>query len=307
MIVAPDPVKTNPPITSRGKATYDTIAARLAVLNPPISIRSHIAQSEKQNKTQFSTLEAKDSTLDGINFIAVDPAELVRAFENATDKWGDRALTSMKEDPDHWALKASFGKTIGTGWREVWRAAPYSPPAPGLQEPGKADSMMRMRFGTAGSSIRFTALHCAVHEIGAQCNIHIDETGFVLGLPTGGVGLTPNLYDHFMNELLLKTDFRDWLAGKMPNAKAARIVEEVIRRLSIIFPNAANGYAGLDKTMNSIRRPRGVLNGLWTAGRILKPIGATFDVYDTDRFKVQVTGTILDGDRSITITLGGDW
>lgn len=166
---------------------------------------------------------------------------------------------------------------------------------------------MRMRFGTVGSSLRFTALHCAVHEIGAQCNIHIDETGFVLSLPQGGVGLTPNLYDHFMNELLLKTNFRDWLSGIMPNEKAAHIVREVIRRLSIIFPNAANGYAGLDKTLNSIRRPHGVLEGLWTAGRILKPIGATLDVYDTQRFKVQVTGTALHGDRSITISLGGEW
>jgi hypothetical protein len=306
-MIAPDPFKTETPITNRGKTTYNTITARLAALNPPISIQRHIAQSEKKDKTQFSTLEVYDSTLDGINFIAVNPAELVRAFESAKDKWGDRALTSMKEDPDHWALKASFGKTVGTGWREVWRAAPYSPPATVLKEPGKPDNVMRMRFGTARSSIRFTALHCAVHEIGAQCNIHIDETGFVLGLPTGGVGLTPNLYDHLMNELLLKTDFRDWLAGKMPNAKAARIVKEVIRRLSLIFPNAANGYAGLDKTINSIRRPRGVLNGLWTAGRILKPLGATFDVYDTDQFTVQVTGTILDGDRSITISIGGDW
>ena len=29
----------------------------------------------------------------------------------------------MKEDPSHWALKASFGKTVGTGWREPWRDA----------------------------------------------------------------------------------------------------------------------------------------------------------------------------------------
>lgn len=306
MIVAPDPLKTDPPITTRGQATYDTIAARLAVLTPPIALKDHIAQSEKQGKTQFSTLAAKDSTLDGINFIAVNPAKLVGELENAKDEWGERALASLKEDPDHWALKASFGKTVGTGWREIWRAAPYNPPATVLPEPGMATPLMRIRFGTAGIPIRFTALHCAVHEIGAQCNIHIDETGFVLALPKG-VALTPDLYDHIMNELKLKTDFRDWLAGKMPNAKAARIVREVIRRTALIFPNAANGYAGLEKTLNRIERPRGVLNGLWTAGRILRPIGVTFDVYDSDRFTVQVTGSILDGDRSITISLGGDW
>ncbi len=305
-MIAQDPFKTETPITERGKATYQTIAARLAALNPPILIKNHIAQSGKQGKTQFSTLEAKDSTLDGINFIAADPALLVGELERAKDKWGGRALASMREDPEHWALKASFGKTVGTGWREKWREAPYSSPATVLKEPGRADNVMRMRFGTAGSAIRFTALHCAVHEIGAQCNIHIDEDGFVLALPKGFT-LTPNLYGHFMNELLWTTDFRDWLSGKMPNEKAARIVKEVIRRTAFIFPSAANGYAGLEKTINSIRRPRGVLNGLWTAGRILKPIGVAFDVYDTDRFKVQVTGSILDGDRSITITLGGEW
>ena len=305
-MIAPDPFKTDPPITARGKATYKTIAARLAALNPPIFIERHIAQSEKQGKTQFSTLEAKDSTLDGINFMAADPARLVRALEGAKDKWGERALASMREDPEHWALKASFGKTVGTGWREIWREAPYSPPTTELKERDTADNVMRMRFGTAGSAIRFTALHCAVHEIGAQCNIHIDESGFVLALPKG-FALTPDLYDHIMNELKWKTDFRDWLSGLMPNKTAEGIVKEVFRRISIIFPNAANSYAGLDKKINSIRRPSGVANGLWTAGRILAPIGATFDVYDTDRFKVQVTGTILNGDRSITITIGGEW
>src|SRR5262245_4755741 len=112
--IAPDPFKTDPPITERGKATYDTIAARLAALDPPIRLAEHTAQgkiqysaqSKKKDKTQFSTLEAKDSTLDGINFIAADPARLVRALEGAKDKWGERALASMKEDPDHWALKA---------------------------------------------------------------------------------------------------------------------------------------------------------------------------------------------------------
>src|SRR5262249_22676113 len=163
--------------------------------------------------------------LDGINFVAVNPRTLAGEFQGAKDQWGQKALASMKEDPDHWALKASFGKTIGTGWREVWRPAPYSPPATVLQEPGKADHVIRMRFGTAGISVRFTALHCAVHEIGGQCNIHIDETGFVLALPTGGVALTPDFYDHLMNELKFKTDFRDWLSGKMPNKTAAHIVE----------------------------------------------------------------------------------
>ena len=307
-MVAPDPFKTEVPISKRGMATYRAIAARLAALHPPIYIDRHIAQSEKKGKTQFSTLEAHDATLDGINFIAADAARLAGAFERAKDKWDHRALASMKEDPDHWALKASFGKTIGTGWREVWREAPYTPPATAPTEAGKSDNVFRMRFGTAGTAIRFTALHCAVHEIGGQCNVHIDESGFVLALPRGkGVSLTPDLYDHIMNELNWKTDFRDWVVGKISNETAARIVKEVIRRVSFTFPNAANGYAGLDGKINSIRRLRGPGDFILTAGRLLTPIGLTADVFDNDQLKVQVTGTILNGDCTIAVSIGGEW
>lgn len=305
-MIAPDPFKTEKLITARGMATYRAIAARLAELHPPIFIERHIAQNDQQGKTGLSTLESHESTLDGINFKANDPKLLAAAFHGARDKWGAPALASMKENPDHWALKASFGKTIGTGWREVWREAPYYPPAAAPAEPGKANSLFRMRFGTAGAPIRFTALHCAVHEIGGQCNVHIDESGFVLGLPKG-VSLTPDLYDHIMNELKWKTDFRDWLSGLMPNETAARIVKEVIRRISINFPNALNNYADLDRRVHSIRRPQTPGDALLTAGRLLAPVGVTADLYENDYFKVQVTGSIAGGDRSITISLGGDW
>jgi hypothetical protein len=93
----------------------------------------------------------------------------------------------------------------------------------------------------------------------------------------------------------------------MPNETAARIVKEVIRRVSINFPNASNGYAGLDRRINSIRRPHVPGDLLLTAGRLLAPTGVTVDVYENDAFKVQVTGTIANGDRSITISMGGDW
>ena len=307
MEVAPDVFKTETPLSATGKASFDAIAARLGMLNPPIAIAQHIAQNEPPRRVEYSSLLAGNSTLDGINFIAVNPSALASAFDAATDRWGQKALTSMKEDPGHWALKASFGATIGMGWREVWRPEPHLPPASVLDAPGKGSTVMTMRFGTAGSALRFTALHCAVDQRSGGCNIHIDETGFVLGMPTGGVALTPSTYDHLMNELLVKTKFRDWLAGKMPNKEAAYIVGEVIRRLSMVFPNASNGFAGLDKTVNGLRTPRSVLEGLGTAARILRPIGATFDVYDNDKFKVQVTGAIVDGDSSITVSIGGEW
>jgi hypothetical protein len=303
--IAANVFKTEKPISERGMSTFRTIAARLGTFTFPVLIERHIAEKQTQ-KGSFSTLEAGDSTLDGINFVAVDPKGLAEAFHKMRDQWDRPALTSMKEDPGHWALKASFGKTVGTGWREPWRPVPHDSAARVPKEPGTADNMFRMRFGTAGTPIRFTALHCAVHEIGGQCNVHIDESGFVLALPNG-MSLTLDMYDHIVNELMLKTDFRDWLVGLMPNKTAERIVNEVIRRLSFQFPNAANGYAGLAHNINSLRRPSGVGDALLTAARLVGPTGVTFDVYDDDNLKVQVTGTQIAGDRTISITLGGVW
>jgi len=305
-----EPFNTKTLIGASGMATYRIIAGRLAALQPPILIDGHIAQREEFDqktgaKAQFSTLAAHDSTLDGINFIAKDPKTLAKAFDNAKDKWGYPALTSMKEDPGHWALKASFGKTIGTGWREVWREAPYSSAAAVLPTPGKPDSKMSMRFGTAGNPIRFTALHCAVHEIGGQCNVHIDESGFVLALPKG-VALTPDFYDHIMNELKWKTDFRDWLSGMVDDAEGKRIIEEVIRRVSITFINSTNGYAGLEQTINSMKI-RGPLDVARTAFRIVGPIGVSIDLVEREAFKVQVTGSRVNGDTSVTLSIGGQW
>ena len=306
---AKDPFATSPqfPMDARGRATYDTIAARLAALNPPIVIANHIAETDTPGKAkQFSTLRAYDSTLDGIDFIAVDAKALARELEQAADTWGDKALASMKEDPNHRPLKASFGATSGTGWREKWREAPYTSSTTAPDEPGQLDNLMGMRFGTAGNRVRFTALHCAVDEISGKSNIHIDEDGFILRLPFG-FGLTANAYGHLVNEYFLKTKIRDWVTGSISNEEMRDFVRGAFRRTSLVFPTAANGFAGLERTINSVQRPTGVANGLWTAGRLLRPIGVTFDVYDSDLFKVQVTGSYVNGDRTIAISLGGEW
>lgn len=303
---APDPLKTKKPVSPRGLNTYRAIAARLAALHPPIFLAGHIAESDRQGEAGYSTLDAGDSTLDGINFRAVDPRGLAARFQSATDKWGHQALVSLKGEPDHCPLKLSFGKTVGTGWREVWQPAPYAPPGAAPPESGRADNMFRMRFGPGGTPVRFTALHCAVHEIGGQCNVHVDESGFVLGLP-GGKALTPDLYDHIVNELIWKTDFRDWLSGLMPNEMAARLVKEFFRRVAFTFPNALNGYADLGRRVNGIRRPQVPGDLLKTAGKLIAPVGVTIDAYDGDAFKVQVTGTAAGGDRSVTISISGEW
>lgn len=307
------PFNTEKETTTRGFATYNTIAERLAALNPKILIKEHIAQRERQKAGQpkdiFSTLEAFDSTLDGIDFVAKEPTKLARALDAAKDEWGDKALTSMKEDPDHWALKLSFGKTVGTGWREVWREAPYSPPTAELNALGTLDNERQIRFGTMGSFIRYTALHCAVDEISGKSNIHIDENGFVLRMPWG-VGLTPNFPSHIFHELLVKTILRDLLAGKKPDGTIGRIVSGVFRRTSLLYPDASNGYAGLKNDINRFRQVHDPIDGVLTAARLAIPKGVTFDLYDSndsDRFKVQVAGSWLNGDLAITLSIGGRW
>lgn len=304
--LATDPFKTARPISAAARRTFETIEARLSKLNPSVVIREHIAQSTKPGETQYSSLVAGDGVLDGITFLAVNASALENAFDIAQDKAGKKALTSMKEDPDHWALKASFGKTVGTGWREVWRPEPYSAPSV-LNSIGSDKQVRTARYGSAKTSVNFSALHCAVDKKSDLCNVHIDDTGFVLEMPDGSVALTPNLYDHFMNELLLKTEFRDWLVGKISNKKAAYVVGEVIRRLSIVFPNASNGYAGLSKTVNNIRTPSTPLDAALTAGKLLRPIGVTIDIYESNHFKLQVAGTMVDGDKSVTLNTSGTW
>jgi len=187
-------------------STFRAIASRLAVLDPPLHIENHIAQREwfdGGRRTQFSTLESFDSTLDGIDFVAKDSKHLADLLYNAKDNWGQRSFASMREDPDHWALKKSFAKTVGTGWRESWRPAPISPPGSIPARSGEMDNSFRMRFGNAGVPIRYTALHWAVDNVSGNCNVHIDERGFVLELPSG-ISLTPDFYGHWMEELNLK-------------------------------------------------------------------------------------------------------
>lgn len=300
------PFNTEKPVNEKGKKTFETIESRLSLLSPSIDIKKYIAKSNKPGKKAFSSLEAHDITLDGINFRTEEPDKLADEFYRSKDVNGKQVFASMKEDPDHWALKVSFGKTIGIGWREIWRATPYKELM--LKRTTPARSAQAMRFGTAGIPFIFSALHCAVDKQTGMCNIHIDETGFVLDSP-GGIVLTPDMYQHTVNELLFKTEFRDWLVGKIPNVRMARVAAEVIRRVSFTFPNALNGYAGLNKTINSFKRPTSVIGMVKDStlgmARIVKPIGVSVDLVDARNTRMQLTLTHVTGEFSATISIGG--
>src|SRR5438067_5129976 len=131
------------PMDDRQQKTYDAIVARCADLIPPVDIATHIKPG---------TLRVANNTLDGITFEAVEPADLEAELSGRmkllgagrSPKPGEGALSfdttrgprpanasmiGMKEDPKHWALKASFGATVGEGFREEWRPPPEPRPA----------------------------------------------------------------------------------------------------------------------------------------------------------------------------------
>ena len=318
-----DPLNTRTLLTGKGKSTYHAIAHRLRGLGiligahiavddtirvpqilPKLDLQDGVLPATRAKPEKFSSLIAHQSTLEGIDFIAVDPKALMQAYSLARNAEGEVALLSMEDDPDHWALKTSFAATFGTGYREAFQPTQFANVADLAvpEEPNKT-RYTSMRFGTP---MKFTALHCAVHESTGKCNVHIDQSGFVLALPKGW-SVTANLYDHIANELKWKTDIQKWLLGKVSNETARGVIKEVIRRVSFVFPNLQNEFAGLNRRLHNIRRPETPWGLLTTVGRTIAPIGVTVDVYEHDKFKVQVHGTIANGDSSITVTLGGDW
>lgn len=304
---AAHPFNTEKPLSAHEKATYDAIDARLKELSPKIDIKDYIGLELTPRKDNFSSLTAHKSTLDGINFRTDKVKDLKDALYNAKDRKGKRAFASMKEDPDHWALKKSFGVTVGTGWREIWR--PKAHKYAKLRKSGiKLNSDLKMRFGSAGIPFDFSALHCSVDDKTGMSNIHIDEAGFVLDVP-GGFSVTADAYQHIMDELLLKTELRNWLVGTISDKKLAYVVGEVIRRISIKFPNSFNRYAGLSKTINSFSRPTsvgGALKGLALGTlNIIKPIGMSVEAYRNDDLLVQVNYMKVNNQTTLTLTVGG--
>jgi hypothetical protein len=291
--------------------TYETIVARCRDLIPSVDITKHI---------KSGTLRVANNTLDGITFEAVDPADLEAELSGRmklpgagkSPRPGEGALSfdatrgprpanasmiSMKEDPKHWALKASFGATIGEGFREQWQPPPATRPA--LLPPTSYGSQrLSLGFGDAGTRLTFTALHAAVAE--SVCNVHIDERGFVVSTPEGAV-VTATFWGHLANELLLKTKFRDWLNGEIGDNIVGSLVVEVVNRLSLRFPDAENRFAGLQGKMNRVTGPTDV-RGI---GKAFLPIGISMDLARLRTSTVQANYYWNDGQKTLTISWGG--
>ena len=217
------------------------------------------------------------------------------------------SMISMKEDPNHWALKASFGATIGTGFREQWQPPPeIGVGLPRLAEPkyGKTDPFT-LGFGEQGHYLKFTALHAAVAPPPLQtkkrgCNIHLDERGFVVKLPDGAV-VTPTSWSHIANELIVKTKIRDWLDGIADDNVVGKYVVEVVNRLNLRFPDAENGFAGLPSRVNNISG----LSDIKGIGKAIMPIGLSYDMFKFNDSLVQANYYSYDGQNTLTITWSG--
>jgi hypothetical protein len=295
----------------RQQRTYDAIVARCTDLIPSIDITKHIKQG---------TLRVANNTLDGITFEAVDPADLEAELSGRMKLPGagkspkpaegalsfdttrgprpaNASMISMKEDPKHWALKASLGATVGEGFREQWRPPPQPQPAL-LPTTSYGSQRLSLGFGETGKRLTFTALHAAVAA--SVCNVHIDERGFVVSTPEGAV-VTPTFWGHLANELLLKTKFRDWLDDATHDMAVGPLVVEVINRLSLRFPDAENGFAGLQGKMNRITG----LNDVTGIGKALLPIGLSADLVHLRNSTVQANYYWNDGQQTLTISWGG--
>jgi hypothetical protein len=295
----------------RQKKTYETIVARCRDLIPSVDITKHI---------KSGTMRVANNTLDGITFEAVDPADLAAelsgrmklpdagkspkpeegalSFDTTRGpRPANASMISMKEDPKHWALKASFGATVGEGFREEWQPPPEPRPAL-LPTTSYGSKRISLGFGDTGKRLTFTALHAAVAA--SVCNVHIDERGFVVSTPEGAV-VTPTFWGHLANELLLKTKFRDWLNGAIGDNAVGSLVVEAVNRLSLRFPDAENGFAGLDGKVNRIRGV-GDVKGI---GKAFLPIGLSADLGHLRNSTIQANYYWHDGQQTVTISWAG--
>lgn len=241
---------------------YAEIARRLAACNPPIILDDHVAK----------IMSISDTALDGVNFTARDYKKLIQALKDAKDGAGNPVFAhATLTDPDHWALKASFLATDGTGFREIFRLKMSDRP---LLDAGPQDgygARKSRRFG--GQFAENTAvpdlssLHCAV-SIGG-CNIHIDNTGFVVTDEAGNPVLDADFLQHLVNELLFKT-----YAKKI-------LPDGFVNRVNLVLPNTAVEF---------------------------NRVGMSFDLHKSKKYQVSLAGTCsISGahDCSATVTVSG--
>ena len=226
--------------------TFRTIEQRLANLLPAIELRKHIG----------TDIRVHDSTLDGIDFFVKDRDRLINELRAARTLDGEPVFAEgskedvkhwqrkgIKGDPKHWALNLSFASTNGIGFREIWRfklsgralrIADARPPGLGI---ASLDGTFSGNFGDDMNLPDFSSLHVAVSEDKTAdtqrtiCNIHIDQTGFVMSGPDQNLVVNPDFLRHLVVELLWKTK----LKGKIPGWARERV--------DLVLPSSYNAFS----------------------------------------------------------------
>jgi hypothetical protein len=248
--------------TANDNKVYAEIARRLKNCNPPIVLDDHVAKIFRIGAT----------TLDGVNFQARDYKKLIKVLKEAKDGAGMPIFAhATLENSDHWALKASFLATDGTGFREVFRLKIGDRP---LADSGAVDGYgaRRMRrfagaFADNTAVPDLSSLHCAV-SIGG-CNVHIDETGFVVADELGQPVLDADFLQHLVNELLFKT----YAAKVLPDA--------FVNRVNLVLPSSAVDF---------------------------NRVGVSFDLHKSKNYRVALSATCsIVGERECagTVTVSG--
>lgn len=236
--------------TANGKEVYREIRRRLLQCDPQIDLDDHVGR----------IMNIGSTTLDGVNFLARDYKKLKQVLIDAKDSAGSPFFGhAILDNDDHWALKISFMATDGTGFREAARLKLSDGP---LADGGGGFDRRAVREALRGAG-RFTggfpdgpsrpdlsSLHCAVSFQG--CNIHVDDTGFVIRDENNQLVVDPDVVQHFVNELIFKT------YGKYI------LPEGIVNRVNLVLPS----------TMNDFNRA-----------------GVSVDAYKTKNFRVTVSGT----------------
>ncbi len=193
---------------------YHEIEQRLHVLG--ITLEDYIYVDPKMG----TTLKIKQTTLDGIEFVAKNKSKLgtdrsiignhalKAALDNAKNSNGLRAFAGQvrQNDLNNALLQASFGASSGVGFREIFYLPDQTDPAKDLNNRIFLDddnNFFDLKFGKLIDSPDITSLH--IGTTGGTTSIHLDDEGFIFADDNGIIFLSSNAGSHTLNELLLKT------------------------------------------------------------------------------------------------------
>src|SRR5690606_8113836 len=154
----------------------------------------------------------------------------------------------------------SFGATDGIGFREIWR---FKLSKRQLQmtdaRPAKfgVERMNATFSGNFGDDINlpdFSSLHVAVSEdtkstpARTLCNVHIDQTGFVMSGPNKSLVVNPDFLRHLVVELLWKTK----LKGKLP--------DWAVDRINLVLPSSHNAFSKVGISFDTLKSEKYTLS-----------------------------------------------